>query len=77
MKTLRTLARIPDQRDHTADQCGLIADVLEPSPRYTPSGLNSFDAESTSTRTTNGTNALNELRLPRRIARIGFSEFLD
>lgn len=77
MNTLRALARIPDQRDHTADQCGLMADVLEPSPRYTPSGLNSLDTGSISTRTTDETNTLTELHLPKRTARIGFSEFLD
>ena len=77
MNTLKTRAIIPDQIGYKADMCDLMADVLEPSPRYTASPLESFGARSTSARTTDAAASLTELRLPRTSARIGFREFLD
>jgi hypothetical protein len=77
MNTQKTLSATPAPIGQDADVYGLRSDMLEPSSRYSPSGPISVRAESTSETTTDETISLANLRLPRRHARIGFTDFLD
>ena len=77
MNPTKTLSVAPVQIRQDADVYGLRSDMLEPSPRYTPSSPVSFDAGNTSEGAPHGAASLANLRPPRRYARRGFNELLD
>ena len=77
MNTQKTLSATPAPIGQDSDIYGLWSDMLEPSPRYSPSPPVPIDAANTSTEPNNDRHPLGELRLPKRKARIGFNTLLD
>jgi hypothetical protein len=77
MHTSKTLSATAVHIGQDSDNYGLRSDMLEPSPRYTPSSPVSVDAGNMSEGTPHGTASLANLRPPKRYARRGFNELLD
>lgn len=77
MNAQKTLSETLAPIGQDSDIYGLWSDMLEPSPRYSPSPPIPIDAANTSAEPNNDRHPLGELRLPKRKARVGFNTLLD
>jgi hypothetical protein len=79
MNTLKasTIAQDRATSHSRGDALGLLSDMLEPSPRFVGNSEILVAAGTEASHAQDTLGSLSELRMPKSLGRIGFSEFLD